>query len=95
MSENYALLSLLRQGHNPLYWSSGNQAEIEFLLEYKNNIVPVEVKSKESIQAKSLSEYRKKNNPPIAVRMSLRNIQKRDGLLDLPLTLADRMTDFL
>lgn len=95
ISENYALLSLLRQGHTPLYWSSGNQAEIEFLLEHKDNIVPVEIKSKESIQAKSLSEYRKKNNPAIAVRMSLRNIQKRDGLLDLPLTLADRMTDFL
>lgn len=95
MSENYALLSLLRQGHSPLYWSSGNQAEIEFLLEYENKIVPIEVKSKESVQAKSLSEYRKKNNPSIAVRMSLRNIQKRDGLLDLPLSMVDRMTDFL
>lgn len=95
MSENHVLLSLLRQGCSPLYWSSSNQAEIEFLLEHKNNIIPVEVKSKESIQAKSLSEYRKKNNPVIAVRMSLRNIQKRDGLLNLPLTLADRMTDFI
>ena len=95
MSENYALLSLLRQGHHPLYWSSGNQAEIEFLLEHENKLIPVEVKSKESIKAKSLSEYRKKNDPAIAVRMSLRNLQLRDGLLDLPLALADRMTEFL
>lgn len=95
MSENYTLLSLLRQGHQPLYWSSGNQAEVEFLLEYENRIVPIEVKSKESVKAKSLSVYRKDNEPAIAVRISLRNLQLRDGLLDLPLPLADKMTEYL
>lgn len=95
MTENYALLSLLRQEHTPLYWSSGNQAEIEFILEYKNRIIPVEVKSKESIQAKSLSIFRQRHDPEFSVRMSLRNLQLRDGLLNLPLYLADRMTDFI
>lgn len=95
MTENYALLCLMRQGHSPLYWSSGNQAEIEFLIEYQNRIIPIEVKSKESIQAKSLSEYRKKVEPEVAIRMSLRNLHFRDGLLNLPLSLADRMTDYL
>lgn len=95
MAENYVLLSLLRQGHSPLYWSSGNQAEIEFLLEYENRMVPVEVKSKESVQAKSFSEFRKRMEPEMAVRVSLRNLQFRDGLLNLPLPLVDRMTNYM
>lgn len=95
MTENYVLLSVLRQGYLPLYWSSGNQAEIEFLLEYKDKIVPIEVKSKVSIRAKSLSEYRKKYMPAISVRMSLRNLQLRDGFLDLPLTLSDRLIEWV
>ncbi len=95
ITENYALLSILRQGHTPLYWSSGNQAEVEFLLESANRIIPVEVKSKESVQAKSLSEFRKKNETELAIRMSLRNLQLRDGLLNLPLMLSDRMNDYI
>ncbi len=95
MAENYVALCLLRQGHHPLYWSSGSKAEIEFLIEYQNGIIPVEVKSSVSIQSKSLSEYRKVNNPPLSIRLSMKNLQLRDGLLNLPLPLADRLTEFL
>lgn len=95
ISENYVLLSLLRQGLTPLYWSSGNQAEIEFVVENENRIIPVEVKSKESVRARSLSEFRKKYDSELAVRLSLRNLHFSDGFLDLPLTLADRFSDFL
>ncbi len=94
-SENYVLLSLLRQGRFPLYWTSGNRAEIEFIIEDSSRIVPIEVKSKESVRAKSLSEYRKAYNPEMAVRLSSKNLQLRDALLDLPLALADRLTDYL
>lgn len=95
ISENYVLLCLLRQGLTPLYWSSGNQAEIEFVVENENRIIPVEVKSKESVRARSLSEFRKKYDSELAVRLSLRNLHFSDGFLDLPLTLADRFSDFL
>ena len=95
ISENHVLLSLLRQDFKPLFWSSGNQAEIEFVIENENSIVPIEVKSKESVKARSLSEFRKKFDPEVAVRLSLRNLQCRAGFLDLPLTLADRFLDFM
>lgn len=95
ISENHVLLSLLRQDFKPLYWSSGNQAEIEFVIENENSIIPIEVKSKESVKARSLSEFRKKFDPEVAVRLSLRNLQCRAGFLDLPLTLADRFLDFM
>lgn len=95
ISENYVLLSLLRQHQHPLYWSSGNQAEVEFVIEASGSVIPIEVKSQESVRAKSLAAFRKKYEPETAVRLSLRNLQYREGWLDLPLTLADRLTDFV
>ncbi len=95
LTENYTLMSFLCQGFEPLYWTSGNQAEVEFVIEDNSRIIPIEVKSKKSIQAKSLSEYRKSYLPELAIRCSLRNLQMRDGLLNLPLMLADRMKDYI
>lgn len=90
LTENYVLQSLVRQfGDEQFYWTSGNQAEIEFLLQVSNQIIPIEAKSAISIKAKSLSEYRKKYQPMIAVRFSLRNMRKDDDLLNIPLYLVD------
>ena len=96
ISENQILNSLIAQDYSqPLYWTSGNQAELEFLLQEKGYIVPVEVKSSENVQAKSLHVYRQRYAPDISVRFSLRNLQYRDGLLNIPLFMADRLKEFL
>ena len=95
IAENYVLISLLQQGISPMYWSSGNQAEIEFIMEQKGKIIPIEVKSGKSVTAKSLSEFRKKHTPELAVRLSLKNLQFRDGLLNLPLPFADKLSEYI
>ena len=96
LSENYVLTSLVRQfGEEQFYWSSGNTAEIEFMLQYNGRIIPIEVKSGNSVTAKSLSEYRKKYEPDIAIRFSTRNLRKDDNLINIPLYLTDRLKDFL
>ena len=96
LSENYALLSLVRQfGGEQFYWTSGNTAEVEFLLQCDNRIIPIEVKSGNSVTAKSLSEYRKKYQPEMAIRLSTRNLQQDNGLLNLPLYLADRLKELI
>lgn len=54
LSENYVLTSLVRQfGEEQFYWSSGNTAEIEFMLQYNGRIIPIEVKSGNSVTAKA------------------------------------------
>jgi len=64
LTENYVLQSLVRQfGNEIFYWTSGNTAEIEFMLQQSQQIIPIEVKSSTSIKSKSLSEYRKKYAP--------------------------------
>ncbi|MGM9697398.1 MAG: ATP-binding protein [Prevotella sp.] len=94
LSENYVLQSLRRQfGDNIFYWTSGNTAEVEFVLQMDNDIVPVEVKSENNVKAKSLSIYRKTYSPSLSLRFSTRNIRKDDDFLNLPLYLADRISD--
>jgi len=90
LTENYILQSFVRQfGSNIFYWTSGNQAEIEFILQLSETIIPVEAKSALSTKAKSLSEYRKKYHPELSLRFSLKNVERNDDLLNLPLYLAD------
>lgn len=90
LTENYVLQSLIRQfGNEIYYWTSGNRAEIEFMLEKNSRIIPVEVKSSANIKSKSLSEYRKKYQPELSIRLSLKNLEKNDDLINLPLYLAD------
>jgi hypothetical protein len=90
LTENFVLLSLIRQfGYEPVYWKSGNQAEIEFVIDFENKIIPIEAKSSESVRSRSLSEYRKKNQPEIAIRYSMKNLRLDDGLLNIPLYMAD------
>jgi predicted AAA+ superfamily ATPase len=90
LTENYIMQSLVRQfGSDIFYWTSGNQAEIEFIFQKGESIIPVEVKSALSIKSKSLSEYRKKYLPELSIRFSLKNVEKNDDLINLPLYLAD------
>ncbi|MDR2148743.1 MAG: hypothetical protein LBE91_20065 [Tannerella sp.] len=77
------------------YWTSGNQAEVEFVFQRSEKIIPVEAKSASSAKAKSLSEYRKKYHPELSIRFSLKNIEKNDDLLNLPLYLVDYAEKFV
>lgn len=90
LSENFVLQSLARQFETtPRYWTSGNKAEIDFLIQHENTIIPVEVKSDLSIKGRSLTLYYKEFQPEIRIRYSLRNLKQDEGLLNIPLFMAD------
>ena len=90
LSENFVLQSLVRQYETPLrYWTSGNKAEIDFLLQHENTIIPVEVKSGTSVTGKSLTLYNKRYQPPVRIRYSLKNLGQDESLLNIPLFMAD------
>lgn len=90
LSENYVLQSLVHQFETPpIYWTSGNKAEIDFLIQHGNSIIPIEVKSDSSIKGKSLALYNKEFQPEIRIRYSLKNLKQDDGLLNIPLFMAD------
>ena len=96
LTENYVLQSLIPQfGKNIRYWSSGNKAEVEFLIQWGTHIIPVEAKSAISVKSKSLSIYNDNYHPSIRLRFSMKNLAQSGNLINIPLFLADKTTDFL
>lgn len=96
ITENYILQSLVAQLQDmPRYWSSDNTAEIDFIIQHHNQIIPIEVKSNESVKSRSLSLYHQKYNPDIRIRFSLKNISYQDGLLNIPHFMSDYMTKMI
>lgn len=90
LTENFILESLVQQFEGlPRYWKSEGKAEVDFLVQYKNRIFPVEVKSDEHVKSRSLSFYRKAYNPPLSIRYSMRNLKLEEGLINIPLFLVD------
>jgi len=78
--------------HYPLhYWSrshAGSEAEVDFVVEYENSPVPVEVKSGTKGRLRSLKLYQEELHPPAAFVLSQRNVENLEGITFLPLYLS-------
>lgn len=96
MIENYILQSLVTQFEvTPRYWTSGNTAEVDFVIQHQNYIIPVEVKSDENVKSRSLSMFHNKYQPKLRIRYSLKNLSYRDGLLNIPHFMSDYTLELL
>jgi len=96
LTENFILESLVQQFEGlPRYWKSENKAEVDFVVQYENLIIPIEVKSDENVKSKSLTFYRKAFNPGISIRYSLRNLNHEEGLINIPLFMVDHTVKIL
>ena len=96
LAENYILQSLVAQYEKTLrYWTSGNTAEIDFILNIGNEIIPIEVKADTNTVGKSLIEYQKKYNPRIRIRYSMKNLNLNGNLLNIPLFMSDKTQTLL
>ena len=89
LTENYIIQTLTSIGLNPYYYTFNNRYEIDFLLQYKNEIIPIEVKSSENINNASLKVYNEKYNPKTRIRFSMRNLAKNDNFINIPLFMAE------
>ncbi len=90
LTEQYVLQQLVVNPENDLfYWSSENgTAEIDFLVQNEEKIIPVEVKAEENLQAKSLKLFCEKYHPDYAVRTSMSDYRKQDWMVNIPLYLV-------
>ena len=73
-AENYVLNELNSIGKETYFWRSGNSAEVDFIIEEKSEIVPIEVKSADNTQAKSYKQFCKKYEPNSGIKLSQKNI---------------------
>lgn len=97
MAENTVLQSLmpLMDDQVPSYWTSDARAEVEFVIQWGDRIIPIEVKAENCINGSSLSVYNKKYNPACRIRFSMLNLQYNEGLLSCPSGLAGWIGKFL
>lgn len=97
MAENVVLQSLVTQPDTevPYYWTSGNKAEVEFVIQHQSEVIPLEVKAEENVGGKSLTVYNERYHPKHRVRFSSNNLQSNGNLLSIPSPLACWLPRFL
>lgn len=83
--ENYVAQAFRTNNISLYYWTSGNKAEVDFLIYNKDGIIPVEVKAGDNTQSKSLKVYQEKYNPKYAIRISSKNFGFTNGIKSIPL----------
>ncbi len=85
VTEQYVLQEFKTIGEFPVFYWASNRAELDFLIQYQNNIIPVEAKATINLQAKSLKSFRQKYEPKISIRTSLADFEENTGLFNIPL----------
>lgn len=97
LTEQYIFQQLISEvAIEPYYYSTVNsKEEIDFLLQGKTSIVPVEVKAEENLRAKSLKAFVDKYKPKFAVRTSMSDYREQDWMTNIPLYNIDRIKEYL
>ena len=87
LTEQYVLQQLETiKNLNIYYWTNDRgTAEIDFVIDNGHDVIPIEVKAEQNLQAKSLKSYREKFHPQISLRVSMADYKKEEWLVNLPL----------
>lgn len=87
LTEQYVLQQLLSlQDYPVFYWANERgMAEVDFVMQQKQGIVPIEVKAEENLKAKSLKVYVEQFEPERAWRFSMADYREQDWLINCPL----------
>lgn len=89
MAENYVAQSLSANGLNTYYWNPDQNTEVDFLFQDADGeVVPIEVKSGDRTDSKSLRKLRQKYSPRSSIRISSKNYGYEGGLYSVPLYAA-------
>ena len=78
VAEQFVLQQLAK--HTLYFWTGEKISEVDFVMQYGEEIVPIEVKSGTNVKAKSLKLFRETYSPKISVRFSMKDT-RLDGNL--------------
>ena len=95
LTEQYVLQQLVSELALTPYYSTPNSAgEIDFLLQGKTSVVPLEVKAEENLRARSLKTFCEKYHPKHAIRTSMSDYREQDWMTNLPLYHITRIQEY-
>ena len=96
MTEQFVMQELKAAGFTPYYWGrEKGAAELDFVVQVRNEIVPVEVKAGIRKKSKSLYVYRELYRPARAVRTTLKNFGVKDNVYSIPLYMISGLAGIL
>lgn len=87
LTEQYVCQQLISDcGVQPFYWSAENsRGEIDFLVQDKGQIYPIEVKAEENLRSKSLRAFSEKYQATYPRRFSLSGFRDESWMRNIPL----------
>lgn len=84
--ENIAAQILKSNGRDLFYFEPSTHSEIDFVIQEKESIIPIEIKSSHNTRARSLKAYVEKYNPERAIKFSQNNLSiSEEGIINYPL----------
>jgi len=83
MAEQFVLQQLAK--YTLFYWTGTKLSEVDFVMQYGSEVVPIEVKSGTNVNAKSLKVFRETYSPKISIRFSLKNTRLDNNLQNISL----------
>ena len=91
LTENFIFNMLNIPYDKNINYYTFDRFEIDFVIQTKNEIIPIEVKSGENINNVSLTRYNERNNNEISIRFSTRNLNRNGKILNVPLFMVEYM----
>jgi predicted AAA+ superfamily ATPase len=95
--ESYVAQQLVAAtGASLFYWKNvGRASEIDFLIQHRSEVLPLEANAGVTVRSKSLAFYASRYRPPLALRTSMRNLRLDDHVLNVPLYALPGLQRFL
>lgn len=95
LTENYVLQQLKGKFDvEPRYYSDKN-SELDFLIQYGTDIIPIEVKAANDKIAPSFKKYIAENHPKYAIRLSKMGYRKDGEVINIPLYLVGKIKELI
>lgn len=85
LTENYVFNQLNVNKLELYYWTSGNEAEVDFITRIGEDIIPIEIKSNDNVRSRSLSLFLNKYSSRYGIRISLKNFGFENNIKSVPL----------
>lgn len=87
MTEQYVMQQLRINGNRYIgYWTNDRStSEVDFVVQEEGEVIPIEVKSGESLQARSFKLFCEKYKPEKAIRTSLSGYREEEWMTNIPL----------
>jgi hypothetical protein len=84
LTENYVAQALTTNGHRLFYWKNKNTAEVDFVIQIQDKIIPIEVKKGVHTKSTSMNIFRKQFGCEKSIRISKKNFGNTDGVMSVP-----------